>query len=47
MNHNILEYYQEQIEYYQAEHLTSDYRVVNVIQALASDLFCTLCYPPQ
>ena len=47
MNHNILEYYQEQIEHHQAEHLASDYRAVEVIQALASDLSCTICYPPR
>ena len=47
MNYNILEYYQEQIEHHQAEHLASDYRAVEVIQALASDLSCTICYPPR
>ena len=47
MNYTIQEYYHETIQTYQEEHLTEDYRAIQVIQILAPDLSCIDCYPPR
>jgi hypothetical protein len=44
MNYTIQEYHQETIQLHLEEHLSADYRAVQVIQALAPDLSCVDCY---
>ena len=47
MNYTIQEYYHETIQTYREEHLTEDYRAIQVIQILAPDLSCIDCYLPR
>ena len=47
MNYTIQLYHHKAIQTHQEEHLTEDYRAIQVIQVIASDISCIECYPQE
>ena len=45
MNYTIQLYYHEAIQTHREEHLTKDYRAIQVIQVITPDISCIECYP--